>query len=82
MAKWIELEKKIEKKKKTIDKNLQEQINKEKEHREKVLLRIIVIVKYLSKNNLVFCGTNEKIYEKIMITFWVWLKCPQNLIQL
>jgi len=69
MTKWIELEKKIEKKKKTIDKNLQEQINKEKEHREKVLLRIIVIVKYLSKNNLVFCGTNEKIYEKIMITF-------------
>jgi len=50
--------------KKTIDQNLQEQINKEKDHWEKVLVRIIVIVKYLYKNNLVFRGTNEKIYEK------------------
>ncbi|KAL2962667.1 hypothetical protein AAZX31_17G157300 [Glycine max] len=63
MTKWIELEKRLTPKQ-TIDKHIQEQINKEKEHWEKVLLRIIAIVKYLSKNNLAFRGTNEKIYEK------------------
>ncbi|XP_031273015.1 uncharacterized protein LOC116131511 [Pistacia vera] len=36
---------------------------KQKEHWENVLLRII-IVKNLSKNNLAFCGTNEKIYQE------------------
>ncbi|KAL5142515.1 Zinc finger MYM-type protein 1 [Glycine soja] len=59
----IELEKRLIAKQ-TIDKHIQEQINKEKEHWEKVLHRIIAIVKYLSKNNLAFHGTNEKMYEK------------------
>ena len=36
----------------TIAKNIQEQINKEKDHWKKVLLRIIVVVKILGKNNL------------------------------
>ncbi|KAL5194646.1 Zinc finger MYM-type protein 1 [Glycine soja] len=63
MTKWVELEKRLTTKQ-TIDKHIQEQINKEKERWEKVLLRIIVIVKYLSKNNLAFRGTNEKIYGK------------------
>ncbi|KAL5127883.1 Zinc finger MYM-type protein 1 [Glycine soja] len=63
MTKWIELEKRLTTKQ-TIDKHIQEQINKEKEHWEKFILRIIAIVKYLSKNNLSFRGTNEKIYEK------------------
>lgn len=63
MTKRIELEKRLGVKQ-TIDKHLREQINKEKEHWEKVLLRIIAITKYLSKNNIAFHGTNEKIYEK------------------
>ncbi|KAL2963307.1 hypothetical protein AAZX31_17G193800 [Glycine max] len=63
MTKWIELENRLTTKQ-TIDKHIQEQINKEKEHWEKVLLGIIAIAKYLSKNNLAFRGTNEKIYEK------------------
>ncbi|KAL5191766.1 Zinc finger MYM-type protein 1 [Glycine soja] len=63
MYKWIELEIRL-RKKNTIDKEIQEQINKEKEHWEKVLVRIITIIKYLSKNNLAFCGTNDKIYQK------------------
>ena len=36
----------------TIAKNIQEKINKEKDHWKKVLLRIIVVVKILGKNNL------------------------------
>ena len=63
MDKWIELETRL-RNKNTIDKEIQEQINKEKEHWENVLVRIITIIKYLSKNNLAFCGTNEKIYQK------------------
>jgi hypothetical protein len=51
-------------KNKTIDKNVKEQINKEKDHWKKVLLRIIAVVKNLGKNNLVFRGNNEKIYQE------------------
>ena len=68
MYKWIELEIRL-RKKNTIDKEIQEQINKEKEHWENVLVRIITIIKYLSKNNLAFRGTNEKIYQKAIETF-------------
>ena len=63
MCNWIDLETRFQKNK-TIDKHVQEQINKEKEHWKKVLLRIIAVVKYLAKNNIVFRDTKEKIYEK------------------
>ncbi|KAL5184134.1 Zinc finger MYM-type protein 1 [Glycine soja] len=63
MDKWVELETGLGKKN-TIYKEIPEQINMEKEHWEKVLVRIITIIKYLSKNNLSFHGTNEKIYQK------------------
>ena len=64
MCNWIDLETKLQKNK-TIDKNVQEQINKEKENwKKKVLLRIISVVKYLAKNNIVFWCTKEKLYEK------------------
>ncbi|KAH1199016.1 hypothetical protein GmHk_18G052472 [Glycine max] len=63
MDKWIKLETRL-RKKNTIDKEIQEQINKEKEHWEKVLVRITTLIKYFSKNNLAFRGTNEKIYQK------------------
>ncbi|KAG2663634.1 hypothetical protein I3760_16G041800 [Carya illinoinensis] len=45
-------------------KKVQEQINKEKDHWKKVLLRIVVIVKTLGKNNLSFQEQNEKIYQE------------------
>jgi hypothetical protein len=51
-------------KNKTIDKNVKEQINKEKDHWKNVLLRIIVVVKNLGKNNLALRGNNEKIYQE------------------
>ena len=43
MFSWIELEMRLQKNK-TIDKRLQDQINKEKEHWRNVLLRIIAVV--------------------------------------
>ena len=53
MNTWIDLEIRLLKNK-TIDKNIQEQINKETDHWNKVLLRIIAVVKNLGKNNLAF----------------------------
>ena len=63
MRSWIDLQTRLTNNK-TIDKQIQEQINKEKEHRKNVLKRTIAIVKTLGKNNLAFRGTNEKIYEE------------------
>ncbi|XP_028116344.1 uncharacterized protein LOC114314100 [Camellia sinensis] len=63
MSKWIELEKRLQKNE-TIDNGVQEQINREREHWKNVLLRIIAIVRTLAKNNLAFCGENEKIYQE------------------
>ena len=55
MIAWIDLEMRLLKNK-TIDKNFQEQVNKEKDHWKKVLLRIIALVKNLGKNNMAFRG--------------------------
>ncbi|XP_028056372.1 uncharacterized protein LOC114260442 [Camellia sinensis] len=63
MSKWIELEKRLQKNE-TIDKGVQEQINREREHWKNVFLRIIVVVRTLAKNNLAFRGDNEKIYQE------------------
>jgi len=49
---------------KTIDKYAQEQINKDKEHWRKVLLRIIVVIKTLGKNNLALCKNWEDLPMK------------------
>ena len=63
MSKWIELQMRL-KKNATIDKSLEEQINKEREHWQQILVRIIALVKTLAKNNLAFRGDNEKIHEE------------------
>ncbi|GAB2293299.1 hypothetical protein Dimus_038258 [Dionaea muscipula] len=63
MSKWIELELRL-RKNQTIDRSVQEQINREKEHWKAVLVRIIAVVKTLAKCNLAFRGDNEKIYEE------------------
>ena len=63
MNDWVDLQMRLLKIK-TIDKNIQEQINTEKDHWKKVLLKIIAAVKNLGKNNLAFRGQNEKIYQE------------------
>ncbi|XP_022854323.1 zinc finger MYM-type protein 1-like, partial [Olea europaea var. sylvestris] len=52
------------KKSQTIDKSVQEQINRDREHWRQVLLRIISVAKSLAENNLTFRGDNEKIYQE------------------
>ena len=63
MNDWFDLESRLVKNR-TIDRHVQERINKEKEHWRNVLVRIIVIVKNLAKNNLAFHGNKEKVYEE------------------
>jgi len=64
----IDLEKRLLKNK-TIDKHVQEQINRDTEHWRNVLFRIIVVVKTLAKNNLTFRGMDERIYKESNETF-------------
>lgn len=45
-------------------------MNEEKEQWEKVLLRIIAIVKYLVKNNLTVQETNGNLYKKNNVKFF------------
>ncbi|XP_070052794.1 uncharacterized protein [Nicotiana tomentosiformis] len=63
MGAWIDLDMRLHKSK-TIDKDVQEQISRDREHWKNILSRIIVVIKTLGKNNLAFRGKNEKIYQE------------------
>ncbi|XP_049369583.1 uncharacterized protein LOC125834477 [Solanum verrucosum] len=63
MSSWIDLEFRLHNNK-TIDKNIQDQINRDREHWKNVLSRIIFVIKTLERNNLAFRGENEKIYQE------------------
>ncbi|KAM3198715.1 hypothetical protein ACQJBY_073716 [Aegilops geniculata] len=62
MTVWYELRSRLQTHQ-TIDKSAQRQLESEKDHWRKVLFRIVCIVKFLSKHNLAFRGTNSKLYE-------------------
>ncbi|XP_065862079.1 uncharacterized protein [Euphorbia lathyris] len=62
MATWYDLRLRFQKNQ-TIDKTVQIQMDKEKDHWKKVLQRIISIVKFLAKHNLAFRGSNRKLYQ-------------------
>ena len=48
----------------TIDKAVQDLIDKDREHWRQVFGRIVSIVSFLCKNNLAFRESSEKIYEE------------------
>ncbi|KAF8114948.1 hypothetical protein N665_0031s0038 [Sinapis alba] len=73
MSRWIELEMRL-KKSETIDKHLEEAINKEKKHWRDVMLRIIVVVKTLAERNLAFRGENEKVSDPNSGNFLAFIK--------
>ncbi|XP_024009113.1 zinc finger MYM-type protein 1 [Eutrema salsugineum] len=62
MTQWMDLEVRL-RTSQTIDKHIQEEINKEKKHWRDVLLRTIALVKGLAKKNIAFRGRSEKIHE-------------------
>jgi hypothetical protein len=57
-----------------INKVAQRELEKEKDHWRKVLLRIILIVKFLAKHNLAFRGIIASCIKITMEISWAWLK--------
>ncbi|XP_056848988.1 uncharacterized protein LOC108831809 [Raphanus sativus] len=60
MSQWMELESRLQKNQ-IIDKHVQQELNKERNHWKDVMVRIFSLVKTLAKQNLTFRGKNEKL---------------------
>ncbi|XP_026416070.1 zinc finger MYM-type protein 5-like [Papaver somniferum] len=68
MRKWIHLELRL-KKNETIDKQVEEQINKEKQRFIEIMDSVMDVVMYLAKNCLAFRGESDKIFTRKMVIF-------------
>lgn len=62
MATWYDLRLRFQKNQ-TIDKVAQQELEKERERWRKVLLKILLIVKFLAEHNIAFRGSNSRLYE-------------------
>jgi hypothetical protein len=62
MSSWYDFRLRLEKNQ-TIDNVAQRELEKEREHWRKVLLRILLIVKFLAEHNIAFRGSNSKLYQ-------------------
>ena len=71
---WIELENRL-KEGKTIDKETQKLMQKETQHWNNVLQRIISIVQFLAERNLPLRGTVDPLFQPDNAFFWDWLNC-------
>ena len=63
MTKWTELEVRLQRNE-TIDRHVQEEINREKRHWRDVLLRLLSLVEAFAKYNISFRGDNAKIDDE------------------
>jgi hypothetical protein len=62
MAAWYDLRLRFQQNQ-TIDRVAQRELEKEREHWRKVLLRIILIVRFLAEHNIAFRGSNSRLYQ-------------------
>jgi hypothetical protein len=80
MATWYDLRLRLQNNQ-TIDSVAQRELEKEKEHWRRVLLRILLIVKFLAEHNIAFRGTNCKLYQDNNGNFLGLVECWLNLTQ-
>lgn len=62
MAAWYDLRLRFQQNQ-TIDRVAQRELEKEREHWRKVLLKIILIVRFLAEHNIAFRGSNSRLYQ-------------------
>lgn len=75
--KWFDMLKRLNLNE-TIYKFQHEQFKKERDYWKQIILRIIAVVKFHSKHNLAFYGSNEKLYKKGNYKLYFFVPVPPN----